>query len=221
MGKMLSLFGQRFGKLIAVEPQGSNGGKKILWLCKCDCGSMAIIAGTSLKSGTTKSCGCLVLEQARKMGLSNKTHGYSSQGKISKIYHIWNSMIRRCTNPKHKYYSDYGGRGIKVCDRWLKFENFLEDMGEAPPGLTLDRIKNKKGYYKENCRWATWRQQQRNRRDNRPITHNGKTQLLIEWAEETGIDRKTIAARIDRYGWSTERALTTPVQTTRLKEKSQ
>lgn len=117
MSKMLSLFGQRFGKLIAVEPRGSNKDHKILWLCKCDCGSTAIVTGKSLKNGRTKSCGCLVLEQARKMGLNNIIHGHSQGGRKSKVYMAWESMIQRCTNQKHKYYSDYGGRGIIVCDR--------------------------------------------------------------------------------------------------------
>lgn len=207
----LSLFNQRFGKLVAIKPRGSNKDKKILWLCLCDCGNKTIVTGKSLKNGHTKSCGCLVLEQAKQMGLNNKTHGHSQGGKRSKIYMVWGSMIRRCTNPEHKYYSDYGGRGITVCGRWMKFPDFLKDMGKDwKSGLTLDRENNEKGYYKKNCRWVTWKQQQRNRRNNRLITYNGKTQLLIEWAEETGIDRKTIAARIKR-GWSIEKALTTPV----------
>ena len=208
---MLSLYDQRFGKLVAIEPRGSNKNKQILWLCLCDCGNEVIVEGRALKAGQTKSCGCLALEQAKKMGLNNKTHGHSKNGKKSKVYMAWEAMIQRCTNHKHKYYNIYGGRGITVCDRWLKFENFLEDMGECPPGLTLERRNNNKGYSPSNCYWATWKQQQRNRRNNRPITHNGKTQLLIEWAEETGIDRKTITARLKR-GWSTERALKTPVR---------
>lgn len=126
-----------------------------------------------------------------------------------KTYTSWRSMIQRCTNPNNEQYVNYGERGIKVCERWLKFENFLEDMGKRPPGCTIDRIDNDQGYSQKNCQWATSEQQQRNRRDNLYLTYNKKTQLLTEWAEEYKISHGTLWTRVYRLGWSTEKALTT------------
>ncbi len=134
-----------------------------------------------------------------------------------RIWRIWKGMIERCHKEYGKDYDRYGGAGIKVCKRWRDhesgFENFLMDMGD--PGekskLTLDRRDGTKGYKISNCRWATQIEQHRNRKDNRILTLDGRTQTLAAWAEETGIQRSTISKRIDKYGWSVRRALTTPV----------
>lgn len=131
--------------------------------------------------------------------------------KRSSTYESWNDIIKRCTNPNHKRYKDWGGRGIKVCERWLKFEHFLEDMGECPNGLTIDRINNDGNYCKENCRWATRKKQCRNKRNNRLIKFNGETKCLIEWAEKFNINWHTLYSRLSR-NWSIEKALKTPIQ---------
>lgn len=138
-------------------------------------------------------------------------HGHNRRGKESRIYRVWANMIKRCNYIYCQHYDDYGGRGITVCDRWLKFENFLKDMGEIPPGLTIEREDNDKGYYKENCRWATRSQQQRNKRNNNLVTHQEKTQCLSAWAEELGINHRTLRSRF-LLGWSAEKALTTSVR---------
>jgi hypothetical protein len=118
-------------------------------------------------------------------------------------------MIDRCTNKNHPAYKNYGGRGITVCESWLSFENFLADMGERPEGLSLDREKNELGYSKTNCRWVTRVTQERNKRTNVMVTALGRTQPLVAWAEETGIQAQTIAYRI-RHGWEADKAVTTP-----------
>lgn len=142
----------------------------------------------------------------------SKKHGHSRKGKWSRTYNSWVHMIQRCTNPNNKDYHFYGGRGINVCKRWMgSFENFLEDMGEALPELQLDRSNNDRGYCKSNCRWATRKQQQRNKHNNRLETYNGKIQCIAAWVEETGISRQVILWRLNN-GWSTEKALTTSVQ---------
>lgn len=128
-------------------------------------------------------------------------------------YHIWYGIIQRCNNPKNHAYGHYGGRGIKACARWQGedgFEHFMEDMGARPDkNVSIDRIDNNGDYCPENCRWADKKTQGNNRRDNRPITFNGKTQNLTQWAEELGINRNTLHTRLNR-GWSVERALMTP-----------
>lgn len=120
-------------------------------------------------------------------------------------------MVRRCTDPGHDKYSRYGAVGVTVCERWLTFENFLEDMGERPPGMTIDRIEGVKGYEKANCRWADLKSQQRNLKSNVFIEFNGMRKCVAEWAEEMGIDRTLLAWRI-RKGWTPEQALLTPVR---------
>jgi hypothetical protein len=121
-------------------------------------------------------------------------------------------MLSRCTNPKTSRFKDYGGRGITVCERWLEsFENFLEDMGEKPEGTTLDRIDSDGNYHKENCRWVSPAQNSLNKRNNRYLTFRGKTQTLKEWADEIGIKRSCLVARLDTMLWSIEDALTKPV----------
>jgi hypothetical protein len=126
-------------------------------------------------------------------------------------YNVWAMMIQRCTNQKNKSWDDYGGRGISVCDRWLHdFAAFAADMGERPSGMTLDRINNDGNYEPSNCRWATGATQRRNARFVRPLTFNGRTMLISDWAAELGITVSSLGGRLDRSGWSVEKALTTP-----------
>ncbi|MCK5601423.1 hypothetical protein KAR91_06135 [Candidatus Pacearchaeota archaeon] len=125
-------------------------------------------------------------------------------------YISWVAMLQRCNNPKGPAYHNYGGRGIKVCDRWLKFENFLCDMGERPEGMSIEREDNDKGYELGNCKWATVKEQSRNRRTNRRLTYNGETKTVVEWSETVGISAGIIGSRL-YAGWTIERALTEPV----------
>lgn len=201
---MIDLIRKRFGRLIVIEYTG-----RYKYLCQCDCGNKKIIYGYSLKNGDTKSCGCLRIEKTRHKSIK---HGHTSKGQKSKIYRIWGEMIQRCTNLNDKGYVNYGGRGITVCERWLKsFENFLEDMGKSPEGYQIDRIDNNKGYYKENCRWVTRKEQCRNRRNNHLITINNETKCISEWSEITGIKPHTILMRL-RRGWSPKKTFTIPVR---------
>lgn len=199
---MIDLTGQKFGRLIVIEFSSKDSRSNTYWLCRCDCGIAKIVYGGNLKNGHTKSCGCLHIK-----------HGHNTRKKRSKTYGSWDHMIQRCTNTNEADYHNYGGRGITVCDRWKKFANFLEDMGNPPTHKhSIDRINNNKGYYKSNCRWATSKQQTRNTRRNHVISYSGKTQCITDWAKDLNMSLETLTARINRYGWSIRRALTTPVQ---------
>jgi|ERR1035437_10001388 hypothetical protein len=132
------------------------------------------------------------------------THGLSR----TLTYNTWARMRTRCAHKEHKQYKDYGGRGIKVCARWSRYENFLSDMGEQPKGLTLERKNNNQGYSKSNCVWDTPKAQARNRRSNKLITHNGETMCMSAWAERLGISRETLFRRLNVLKQPLERALT-------------
>lgn len=212
MPKLIDLTTRRFGRLIVIQRVFDNRYEKPVWLCKCDCGKEKIIYGNSLRMGATQSCGCLQIEIVTH---SNTKHGHSKNKKRSKIYSTWSDMIQRCTNPKDTGFHNYGGRGITVCKRWMKFENFLKDMGEPPTNKhQLDRIDNDKNYCKTNCCWSTRKQQQRNKRNNHIVVHNGQTQCVASWAEEYTIKHGTLRTRLAR-GWSIKRALTTPIKSRR------
>ncbi|KKK59795.1 hypothetical protein LCGC14_3030790 [marine sediment metagenome] len=208
---MIDLTSKKFGRLTVIKRVDKNKSRNYRWLCKCDCGKEKIILGYNLKNGHTKSCGCLLKEG------NNTTHSHSK----TKTYHSWHNMIRRCTNFNDLSYHNYGGRGITVCKRWRNsFENFLEDMGEPPTDShSIDRINNNGNYCRENCQWTTRKEQNRNKRDSHLETYNGKTQCLSAWAEETGIAYWTLCARINKLGWSIEKALTTPVRKYRYGDK--
>lgn len=201
MGKFIDLTGKRFNRLFIVgRIYPNNKNNNTMWKCRCDCGNYIIVCGSDIIRDHTKSCGCLKIEKAK---LINMRHGRS----LSSIYEIWHSMIQRCNNPNNISYKHYGGRGIKVCKRWYKFENFLNDMGERPDKLTLDRINNNDGYYKDNCRWVTQQEQRRNSRTNRYITINGITKCLIEWCEDRDIGYNKVRSRLDQHGWNIKEAL--------------
>lgn len=210
MSKFIDLTSRRFGRLIVVRRVNNNKWGHVLWLCGCDCGKEKIVVGTSLKNADIQSCGCL----QKNITIQRSTkHGHSKRGKVSKTYRTWYAMTQRCTNPKHRHYHNYGGRGVKVCERWIKFENFLEDMGESPAQYhSIDRINNCGNYDKQNCVWADRKQQARNKRNNHLETYDNRTQCLASWAEEYGIKYKTLCSRILIHNWSIEKALTTPVR---------
>ncbi len=212
MSKPIDLTGQKFGRLTIIRRINDDKRGQSYWLCKCNCGEEKVIHGSSLKNGGTKSCGCLRKEQLVERSIK---HGHSKRENKSRTYRSWQHMKERCININCKDYKYYGDRGITVCERWMEFTNFLEDMGEAPAGLQLERGNNDLGYYKENCLWTTSRNQACNRRNNHLITFDDKTQTMIEWSEETHIPYDVLKLRINRYGWSIEMALTTPVKSKR------
>lgn len=179
MSKRKDLSGKRFGRLTAISWKEFRG-KESFWNCRCDCGNDHVVALGNLQRGSVSSCGCLAVELTIKR---STTHGLSS----SKTYVSWRRMLARCYDKKRPGYPMHGGRGIKVCRRWRKFENFLADMGEIPQGLTLDRIDNNGNYEPSNCRWATGKQQARNRRSSVFIEFNGQTKTLVEWSEHFGV----------------------------------
>lgn len=155
--RLNNLIGKTFGRLRVIRRSGKNQNRRPVWRCVCECGKVAEIPADSLRKGSTKSCGCLRVETARKR---KTTHGMA--GSLEHL--IWKQMRRRCENPKHKQYIDYGGRGITVCRRWWKFSNFFKDMGKKPDGKSIDRINNDGGYKKSNCKWSTPKEQATNRR---------------------------------------------------------
>lgn len=219
--KKIDLSGQRFGRLVVLEETDpyypstySASGKRVRrWLCECDCGTRVKVIQASLKSGNTKSCGCGCKENREK--ILNKPNvkrcKYPDEKRLKRILV---TMKQRCYNPKYKYYKNYGGRGIDICEDWMSHngsDNFCEwalSHGYKED-LTIDRIDNNKGYSPDNCRWIDRFEQMSNTRKNRLLTYNGKTQCLAKWAREYNLKYATLIQRLE-LGWELERALNEP-----------
>lgn len=211
MSALLDLVGKRFGRLIVLrraENSKWRGGAR--WVCRCNCGAQTVVRSRDLvrKNRNTRSCGCLNIELLRARFFK---HG-ASVGNKTPEYRTWRHMNHRCNNRTSTDYNRYGGRGIKVCERWKSFENFLSDMGLRPsPQHSIDRIDNDGDYTPENCRWATRNQQNNNKRNNIRLTLNGVTMSVAEASPILGIRASTLWARLS-YGWSEERATKEPVR---------
>jgi hypothetical protein len=161
MAELLELIGQSFGRLTVCERAPNRPSGKSRWICLCECGVEIVIDSRNLRSGRSRSCGCIRIEKLAAMNGDGATHGMHG----SPTYITWRSMIGRCETPSNASFENYGGRGIAVCRRWREsFPDFLADMGVRPEGKTLDRIDNERGYEPDNCRWATASEQMRNRR---------------------------------------------------------
>jgi hypothetical protein len=191
MKKPYDIAGMRFGRLTAVRIDESHEGKRIHWICKCDCGKEKSVRASHMKSGMCRSCGCLSHDRGGKsLDLQPPS--------VKPLYRVWRGMIDRCRNPNAPNYCYYGEKGITVCDRWKSFDEFAKDMGERPDGTTLDRIDSNGNYCPENCRWATATEQSRNRSWARNLTIYGLTMSVSAWSEISGIPSTTIIGRLDK-----------------------
>lgn len=210
-GRRVDLTGRRFGRLVVVcrarDRISVSGNRSLRWACRCDCGKLKLFFQGNILRGLSKSCGCLKKEMA---GSHTITHGRTGTREWRAWGDMWARVRGSAKNCRHRYF----GR-ITCCKRWLKFENFLADMGECPIGKTLGRIDNDGPYSIKNCRWETPKQQARNRRTSHRITVDGVTATIAEWGERfasIGINQYVIIGRI-RAGWSPEDATTIPVRT--------
>lgn len=195
MSKRIDITGITFNKWTVLKYIGTNSRFQTLYKCKCECGSIRICLGSNIKNGLSKTCGC-------SWKTAKVTHGMSK----TRIFKIWNNMRSRCSNPNRIDYRFYGGRGIKVCKRWHKFENFYKDMGDGGKSKSLDRINNNKNYSKENCRWSTRLEQSQNLRSNRILKFEGKKYVASEAARVFNINYSTMMSRL-RRGWSIKNAI--------------
>lgn len=216
--KKIDIVGKKFGRLLVlaradkeIELQKSKKKYSYYFVCLCDCGNQKIIERTNLVSGDSKSCGCLHRE-----GLL--TRSFKHGQRKTRLYKIHTAMMSRCYRQKDESYKNYGARGIKVVTPWHTFLNFYNDMSNSyyehvslygEEQTSIDRIDNNKSYSKENCRWATRKQQGNNKKNNRFITFNGKTQTLAQWVEELKINQGTLYRRLQN--WNVKDAFTKPI----------
>lgn len=199
--KANDITGNRYSRLVVTSfhGHGKRGSQTVrLWNCVCDCGKTTVTSYGSLTCGNVRSCGCLLRD-------ATTTHGMSK----SPVYKVWHAMLERCRNSHNQAWKDYGGRGIRVCERWHDFSNFNSDMGERPTGGTLDRIDVNGDYEPSNCRWVSQSINANNRRNNRIIEFRGELATLAQWARKCNLNKGALLYRL-AHGWPIEAALTTP-----------
>ncbi len=202
MNKRRIIKGERFGRLTIVRELEKKSTHRA-FECRCECGNVTVSSLCNLMAGHTRSCGCLAKEVRIAVFT---THGQTNSAE----YNAWRGMRQRCLSPDNPEYERYGARGIKVCERWRSFENFIADIGEKPsPSHSIDRINNDMDYSPDNCKWSTPKEQARNRRTSLMLEFNGIRQSAAAWGEQVGVGYKIISQRIKR-GWSVEKTLTTP-----------
>lgn len=196
MSKLKDITSEKFGKLtVLYRLHNDHHKREVYWLCVCECGNLKEVQGANLKSGHTKSCGCLV---------------YKHDKSNTRLYHCWQGMKDRCYSKNNISYKDYGGRGIEVCEEWKDdFEAFYNWAinNDYKEDLTIDRIDVNGNYTPDNCRWATRKEQQRNRRNTKYITYDGETRTLKEWCEILNLNYKRVWQRLYKFDWPIERAL--------------
>lgn len=209
--RFIDLTDQEFNGLMVLGYAGKAANPNstvrcLLWYVRCHCGNVFIAASPNIKNGNTKSCGC------QKYGRGSRTHGLSH----TREHRIWRGIKTRCSNPRNPNFQRYGARGIRMDDNWFRsFEVFLADMGEAPsPTHTVERIGNSGHYTKDNCIWATRKEQNNNRRNNVRIEYQGITLTIAQWADKQGLTYASLQQRLKR-GWNVADALTMPPQNSR------
>lgn len=202
------LTGQKFTRLLVVERDSVSSGGNMIWQCVCDCGVRVSVRAGNLVSGNTKSCGCLKKEFASS---AFKTHGLTVGGNKSAEYKVWQGIRRRCNNRNDATFRNYGAKGITISKEWDSFETFINDMGVRPSSLhSIERINNGLGYNKDNCKWATKKEQARNTSSNRNITIDGKFySTLTEAVEVYRLNCEMIKKRL-LIGWDVEDAFKLP-----------
>jgi hypothetical protein len=206
--RVKNITGQLFGRITVLSFRDIHK-RRTRWYCVCSCGEKLTCSGSALKTGNTRSCGCLKRDTTIERNITQSTtHGMTA----TSIYNVWASMKRRCCRPSSQDYKNYGGRGITVCERWLEFENFYEDMGDRPSNqYSIERIDNDGDYCLDNCKWILTSNQAKNRRTNRRLSYNGETRIVVDWARHLNMNVHTIYSRLNR-GWSIADTLTRPLQ---------
>jgi hypothetical protein len=204
--------GDQFGRLTVLADKGMCKRQRI-YECGCTCGSVVDVGSRLLKTGRTKSCGCLRRETTREV---HTKHGRTGSGE----HNSWLQMMKRCTDPSSHLWKHYGGRGIKVCERWKEAKNFMEDMGPRPAGHSIERIDVDRDYELANCKWATQAEQALNTRRTVRLTVDGHTKTALEWSQISGVPVENIRERHKR-GWNDKRSVTEALNEARFSTSNQ